>query len=152
MSSANVTISSTIKTRDYGYKQANAAFHGDERMLNVLLRTLVQQDRFIASQIQMGGVNTGVVAAGLNSQTITLGFQPAYIRAIAQTGAIITSIAECYSGMAQSSAILFNGNPSSMTIITSGGFVVTSTGFKGNANVFPTGKRINYVAMRRIGS
>lgn len=152
MSSANVTIKTNIITRDTGYKQANAAFHGDERMLNVLLRTLVSQDRSIASQVQMGGVVTGFVSPGTGSATITVGFQPAYVRAFAYTGVVINGIAEAYSGMAQSSVLLLNGNPLSATLLISGGITFTSTGFKGGTNVFPVGKKINYIAMRRVGA
>lgn len=151
MSSANVTISSTIKTRDNGYKQANAAFHGDERMLNVLLRTLVQQDRFIASQVTMGGVNCGVVSPGQVSATIVLGWKPSYVRTIQYTGTVLTSIAEAYSGMGDSQAIIITG-VGSMALAVSGGITFSSTGFKGGTLIFPTGKRINYIAMRRLGT
>lgn len=155
MSSAKVAIAQTTMTTKYATQAANAAFHGDERMLNVLLRNLGTQGRQLMSHVNLGGIVTGRVADGQGSQTIVLGFKPAYVKAVQLSG--IVAATEVFSGMALSSALLTQGGPAGGTtgsflqVITTGGFSINATGFKGGTAVFPSGKPCCYVAYRRIG-
>lgn len=142
-------------SRGAAKQYANADFHGDERQRNVLQRKLIDAAFDLASQVQLGGIVTGRVADGQNSQTINLGFKPAFVRATALSGTII--VAEFYSGMANSSAIIMKGaatgggTGSFANLITTGGITPSATGFKMGSAISISGVPIAYYALRRVG-